>query len=357
MAPIRLPLERLTETAQADPRLSVAASMLRQSTHVRLLSPMTKARIKARLGVRSRRALIGRMPTWRFLRAGAVLVVALGVLNGSAFAGYRLIMAAGKYVADVRAGRSALPGALGAHPESGRVEVASIAVPGEVAISPPDETSMKGSGFEKAVHSPLPLGPMPAAKSATALRHHRTVPAASVPLAAAGHATAFHSRTGYNSMGLEAAELERGLAQKEHGELASAIATLGSYRRAHPHGSFIGEASLSQLDAELRLGRKAEALDLLRELVTDPSLPRWDELRLLRAVWASPAALGAAPLPVFDDSAAVPALAERALYGRAVCLQAVGRLDESRRAFEAVLERYPTGQLSTEARRALGSSK
>lgn len=158
---------------------------------------------------------------------------------------------------------------------------------------------------------------------------------------------------------VEAAQLRSGLELKQAGSLVSAVAALESYRRAYPRGTFWVEATIAELDAQLALGHREDALSLLEQAGDDPSLPRSAELRLLRAELSARQGRCSEALAGFEALLQVPgltgrALAERALYGRASCQQALGRFSESRSDYEEYLSRYPHGPLATEARRALG---
>jgi len=142
---------------------------------------------------------------------------------------------------------------------------------------------------------------------------------------------------------------------KRAGNLAAAVSALESYRLAYPSGAFWVEATLAELDAQLSLGHRKDALSLLQQVGDNPALPRSEELRLLRAeLFARQGRCGEA-LAGFEAALQIPSLAERALYGRASCRQALGQVSESRTDFEDYLSRYPQGSLAAEARRALNS--
>jgi tetratricopeptide (TPR) repeat protein len=151
--------------------------------------------------------------------------------------------------------------------------------------------------------------------------------------------------------------LKVGLERKQRGDMVGAVAAFEAYRQRHPRGAFLGEAAVAEVEALLASGREAQARVLLERMGDDPKLPRSAELRLLRAELAARAGRCTEALPVFDGALESPALAERALYGRASCLQAQGELDESRRAFELYLVRFPKGKQADDVRRALHPSR
>jgi hypothetical protein len=318
------PLVRLTAKA-IDEHEKRAATFLCALGPAPKLTAGTMARIEGVLGSHPRRARGERPSGWRLLRATALVIAALLVVPGAASAAYLVARTLQQRVLHppVASTHSAgTTGALRAEPTHGALEE-TPQLPAQIDAPIP------------ALAPPIPNPHRPPAHSP-----RRTVqPATAVP----------------DPSALESAELQLGLSQKSRGDLALAVTTLDRYRRDHPQGQFVAEAALAELDAQLRLGRKADALALLRGLGDAPELPRWDELRLLRAELEAEQGGCAAALRVFEESSTLQTLAERALYDRASCLQKLGRFEESRRAFTTFLERYPEGRRSVEARRALGA--
>ncbi|HVU49406.1 MAG TPA: hypothetical protein VHL80_01905, partial [Polyangia bacterium] len=79
------------------------------------------------------------------------------------------------------------------------------------------------------------------------------------------------------------------------------------------------------------------------------------ELRVIRGELAARASCSAA-VADFDRALAAsppPALAERALHGRAACLVRLGEPAAARRDLEEYLRRFPEGRFAAEARRGL----
>ena len=105
-----------------------------------------------------------------------------------------------------------------------------------------------------------------------------------------------------------------------------ALATLRIYHLQHPHGALSEEVRLLEVDANLAVGRRAEALELLTQ--TPGSGPRANELSLLHAELLAEDGRCPEALPLFDrslpSSNSTPSLQERALIGRASCRAAIG---------------------------------
>jgi tetratricopeptide (TPR) repeat protein len=322
MSPSHLPLQRLTSTHPTNGREALAAQYLRALDPAAKLTAEAMAHIEQVLGSHPLRARGERLSSWRLLRAGALVIAILLTISGAASAAYyfaRSLQRVLQSAPEIASAHSGTTPALRSEPALNNIEEAPpLTQPGNPVLASPAPSP----------HRPLPHTPPRVVQ-----------PVTSVP----------------NPSSLEHSELELGLAQKNRGEFTQAVATLDRYRREHPESQFVGEAALAELDAQLRLGRRSDALALLRNLGEAQELPRWDELRLLRAELESEQGECADALRVFEDSSTVQGLAERALYGRALCLQKLGRVEESRRAFAAFLERYPEGRRAVEARRALGT--
>lgn len=136
-----------------------------------------------------------------------------------------------------------------------------------------------------------------------------------------------------------------------------ALALLLSHEERFPKGALRPEAQGAQVEALLRLGRRAEALRLLERLPVS-GLPRADELRLLRGELRGEAGRCAEAVADFsailDRPGAAGAAGERALYGRASCRARQGDKAGARADLVSYLSRYPSGKFSDEAREALG---
>jgi len=133
---------------------------------------------------------------------------------------------------------------------------------------------------------------------------------------------------------------------------SAALASLDEYLRRFPSGVLVNEAARARVDALLLLGRDGEALGALDGLELPP-LGRGLELRLIRGELRAVNDCRRA-LDDFDallGRTAPPALAERALRGRAICFARMGRRDDARSEAAAYLRRFPTGRFAAEARR------
>jgi hypothetical protein len=105
-----------------------------------------------------------------------------------------------------------------------------------------------------------------------------------------------------------------------------ALALIEQYAARYPAGHFAGEAIVMKIDALQSLGRKDEALAILRQ-TTLAGLPRSGELHLLRAELSAEAGRCDDALVDLEHVLAgspPPELAERARYWRAACRARLG---------------------------------
>jgi len=124
-------------------------------------------------------------------------------------------------------------------------------------------------------------------------------------------------------------------------------------------GALAAEANQTRIEALLRLGQHAPALELLDTLTPAPS-GRGRELLATRAELRSRADRCADALADFGALMASPVAAasgdvitERALYGRAGCRARRGDTQGARADLETYLQRFPSGRFADDARAAL----
>ena len=156
-----------------------------------------------------------------------------------------------------------------------------------------------------------------------------------------------------SALALEAANLREVARLLQAGDPAQALRELVVYRRRFPAGALAEEADLAELNADVALDRRAEAIGLLARLER-PGGPRPAELRLLHGELLARGGDCTGALAWWGDALPTdPALAERTLYGRASCFAALGRTAESRAAMTAYLSAFPHGRFAATVRAAL----
>jgi hypothetical protein len=144
---------------------------------------------------------------------------------------------------------------------------------------------------------------------------------------------------------------------RQQRDAAGALAALDDYDARVPRGTLRREADGARVDALLMLGRDADALAVLRGLALQPR-GRDLELRVVRGELAAASDCRSA---VRDFERALahdapPALAERALHGRATCLARLGDDAAALRDQREYLRRFPEGRFAAEARRLSGEN-
>jgi hypothetical protein len=138
----------------------------------------------------------------------------------------------------------------------------------------------------------------------------------------------------------------------------AALEQLTRYRRNHPAGALSGQAETAELEARLLLHDDARASALLDRFEAHGfvGVADADRLRALHGELLLRQGSPAKALAVFDRLASTTGEArERARYGRAAALVALGRAAEGRVALQGYLSEYPAGRFAAEVRRALGS--
>ncbi len=144
---------------------------------------------------------------------------------------------------------------------------------------------------------------------------------------------------------------------RQQKDAPGALTALDVYDARFPNGTLRREATGARIDALLMLGRDGDALAVLRELTLQPQ-GRDQELRVIRGELAAKKSCASA-VPDFDrilEEAAPRALAERALHGRASCLERLGDGAAATRDLREYLQRFPDGRFAAETRRSLAQS-
>jgi TolA-binding protein len=155
-------------------------------------------------------------------------------------------------------------------------------------------------------------------------------------------------------LGLEAASLEAALSALRGGGpdgAARALRAIEQHLREFPHGTLELEARVARVDALLLLGRRRDARRELSALPVE-NVGRKQELRLIRAeLRAEDDCRGALDdFRVLVEQPLPAGWAERALFGRSVCLLQLGDRDGAERDFARYLERFPAGRFAEQIR-------
>jgi TolA-binding protein len=157
-----------------------------------------------------------------------------------------------------------------------------------------------------------------------------------------------------SALASESSALEGALVKlrREH-DAQGALALLDQSEPLFARGALALEAQVARVDALLLLGRQGEALAILERLPL-AHIGRGGELRLQRAELRakSDCGLALADFDVLVRQALASPLAERALYGRAVCEARVGD-SQAQRDFLDYISRFPEGRFADQARKAL----
>jgi hypothetical protein len=144
--------------------------------------------------------------------------------------------------------------------------------------------------------------------------------------------------------------------RREH-DAKGALALLDQSQPLFARGALAQEAQVARVDALLALGRQGDALTILNHLPL-AHIGRGGELRLLRAELRAKqdCGLALADFDVLVRRPLSPALAERALYGRAACEVQVGDDSNAQRDFRDYLTRFPQGRFADGAQKQLSGA-
>jgi hypothetical protein len=146
-------------------------------------------------------------------------------------------------------------------------------------------------------------------------------------------------------------------ALRNGGDARTALVRLDIYAAEFPRGILRKEAAGSRIEALMRLGRGPEALDTLEQYPFGAGA-RDAALLVLRGELRA----GRNCTRALADFATVLAgvasgeIAERALFGQAVCEARLGR-PAAASSFRTYLDRFPTGRFAASARNQLGGAR
>jgi hypothetical protein len=135
-----------------------------------------------------------------------------------------------------------------------------------------------------------------------------------------------------------------------------ALALLDGYEARFPERALAEEVLLARVEARLALGRRAEALRLIETERRPAKESR--QIVVVRGELRAGAGRCAEAVSDFDAILVQPAsdtVAERALYGRAVCYRHLQQAALAERDFGAYLRRFPSGRFASSARAALAA--
>ena len=143
---------------------------------------------------------------------------------------------------------------------------------------------------------------------------------------------------------------------RQEGDAEAALVILDQHRAEFASGALRSEATATRIEALLRLGRNPQALALLdAQSLSAKGVGR--EMLVARAELRADKGRRSAALHDFDLLLSVwgktDAVAERAVYGRAVCRAKSGDWDGARHDFERYLGDFPQGRFAEQARAAL----
>ena len=287
------------------------------------LSAAALAQVHACLGVKRRSSLLQR-------RTRELVLASVMLLAGSSLA------VAGWGVSEWWSARRE-PSLGGAAP------VASALVASKRLAAPHKSLAVVPAPSVSAAFSEVPAPEAPAPESEAAVAPRAPVPNADRRTSNAADESALAAE----SLALQGVLVRL---RREH-DAQGALALLDQSQALFAHGAFALEAQVARVDALLLLGRRDEALAILNRLPLT-HIGRGGELRLQRAELRARTDCGLA-LVDFDAlarQALAPALAERALYGRAACELRVGDDNHAQADLRDYLTRFPKGRFVTQAR-------
>ncbi len=140
------------------------------------------------------------------------------------------------------------------------------------------------------------------------------------------------------------------------GDRQGALDAWLEYRERFPNGALGQEADLSIIDLRLALGSPLALRAAERFLDVHPGSEHEGEVRAIRGVLRHRAGDAAGALADYEAALAARttrARREESLFGRAACLDVLGRTEEAASAYRAYLEAFPSGRFAGRASLAL----
>ena len=318
-------LSRWRQTA-LDPGALVAraAALADASREVPPLAPATLARIKAEVLARRAPRGLALPMSLRFAVLTAVLLASVATAKGTMVLWRHFVVAP---VASSPAPRAHRHAVAPSRPVASASSPASPSI--DVEPSPPTDAPVL-------VVAPPPVAP--------AHRAHRAALASAEPRVSEEAST----------VTTEAQLIGRALARlRQAHDPAGAVALLDQYTRTYPHGALEPEATSARLEAVIQMNDRKAALALLDHRTAFTGRLGAEQL-LTRAELRASAGRYTEALADFEHvPGSAGADAERALYGRAVCLGHLGQGDRARADLVSYQQRFPAGPHAAEVTRLL----
>lgn len=145
--------------------------------------------------------------------------------------------------------------------------------------------------------------------------------------------------------------------RRDRGDRQGALEAWLEYRRRFGAGPYAEESDLAVLEMRLRVGSPLARVAADRFLRQWPASPYLAEVRGIRGLLRHRGGDCAGALEDYSEALGARisgARRDESLYGRAACLDALGRTGDARAAYERYLQDLPRGRFAEQARAALG---